>query len=68
MTPEKERRPPREEFEVEFYAKVLGRRRQRKLPQCRVRDTSDSNNAAATSYEEPSWQDYGPPPREDRAG
>jgi hypothetical protein len=67
MSPEKERRPPRDEFEVECYTKELGRRRQRKLPQRRVRDVSDSNIAAA-SHEEPSWQDYGSPPPEDRAG
>jgi hypothetical protein len=68
MTPEKERKPPREEFEVEYYTKEVGRRRQRKLLRRRVHEVCDSNVTAASHAEEPSWEDWSPPPREDRAG
>ena len=68
MTPEKEQRPPREEIEVEYYTKELGRPRQRKLPRRRVHEGSDSSITAASHGEEPSREGWGPPPPEDRAG
>jgi hypothetical protein len=68
MAPEKDRKAPREEFEVAYYTKELGRPLQRKLLQRRLSDLSDSNITAASHGEEPSWENYGPPPPEDRAG
>jgi hypothetical protein len=66
MTPKKEQRPPREEFEVD--TRELGRRRQRTLPRRRVHDVPDISITAASHAEEPSWERYDPPPPEDRAG
>ena len=68
MTPEKEQRPPREEVEVEYSTKELGRRRERKLLRRRVHDAFDNSITAASHGEEPSREGWGPPPREDRAG
>ncbi len=71
MAPDKDRKQPktpREEFEVAYYTKELGRPLQRKLLQRRLNDFSDSNITAASHCDEPSWEGYGPPPPEDRAG
>jgi hypothetical protein len=71
MAPDKDRKhpkTPREEFEVAYYTKELGRPLQRKLLQRRLSDLSDSNITAASHGDEPSWEGYGPPPPEDRAG
>ena len=67
MTPEKGKKPLREEFEVEYPKKGRGRRSQRKLLRRRVHDVSDDLTAASHA-EEPSWERYDPPPPEDRAG
>ena len=68
MAPEKDRKAPREEFEVAYYTKELGRSLQRKLLQRRLDDFTDSSITAATHGDEPSADSYQPPPREDRAG
>jgi hypothetical protein len=67
MAPKKERKPQREEFNT-ASSKERGRPLRRKLPLRRATDFSDSDITAASHAEEPSWESYGPPPREDRAG
>jgi len=67
MAPKKERKPSREEFKA-ASSKELGRPLRRKLPQRPVTDFSDGDITAASHAEEPSWEAYGPPPPEDRAG
>lgn len=71
MAPDKDRKQPktpREEFEVAYYTKELGRPLQRKLLQRRLNDFSESSITAANDGDEPSWEGYSPPPPEDRAG
>lgn len=68
MAPDKQRKPAREEFEVAYYTKELGRSLQRKLLQKRLDDFSDGGTAAAAHGEESSSESYAPLPREDRAG
>jgi hypothetical protein len=73
MAPDKDkhRKAAREEFEVAYYTKELGRRLQRKLLQRRFDDFSDSTitAAAAGHGEDVSAEPHcGAPPREDRAG
>ena len=64
----KNRNPVREEFEVAYYTKELGRPLQRKLLQRRFADFGDGNITAAGHAEEPSPERDEPTPREDRAG
>ena len=68
MSPEKERKPERQEFEVAYYTKELGRSLQRKMLQKRLDDFSDSSVTVAAHGDEPLAESYAPPPREDRAG
>jgi hypothetical protein len=68
MSPDKKPKPAREEFEVAYYTKELGRSLQRKLLQRRLDDFTDSSITAASHGDEPSADSYQPPPREDRAG
>jgi hypothetical protein len=68
MGPDKDRKTPRQEFEVDYYTKELGRSLQRKLLQKRLEDFTDSGSYAASHHEEPSADDGWPTPREDRAG
>jgi hypothetical protein len=68
MSPDKDRKPARQEFEVAYYTKELGRSLQRKMLQQRLDDFSDSSVTLATHGDEPSAESYAPPPREDRAG
>jgi hypothetical protein len=70
MAPDKERKPSREkdEFEVAYYTKELGRPLQRKMLQKRLDDFSDSTITAAEHHEDGPAADWGQPPREDRAG
>jgi len=68
MSPDKDRKPAREEFEVAYYTKELGRSLQRKMLQRRLDDFTDSSITAATHGDEPAADGYGPPPPEDRAG
>jgi len=70
MAPDKDkhRKAAREEFEVAYYTKELGRRLQRKLLQRRFDDFSDSTITAAGHGEDVSAEPSRSPPREDRAG
>lgn len=70
MTPDKDkdRKAAREEYEVAYYTKELGRPLQRKMLQRRFNDFSESTINAASHGEEPSPENQAPPPREDRAG
>ena len=65
---DKDRKAAREEFEVAYYTKELGRKLQRKLLQRRFDDFSDSTITAAAHGEEPSPEPRSVTPREDRAG
>jgi hypothetical protein len=64
----KDRKAARDEFEVAYYTKELGRELQRKLLQRRLADLSDSSITAASHGEESSPDENDVPPREDRAG
>jgi hypothetical protein len=70
MEPDKDksRKPAREEFEVAYYTKELGRSLRRKLLQRRLADLSDNGITAASHGEEDSPELNHVPPREDRAG
>lgn len=70
MAPDKERRAPREEFEVAYYTKELGRPLQRKMLQKRLDELSASSASSASNHhgDQPSGQEHQAPPREDRAG
>jgi hypothetical protein len=69
MSPDKDRKPARQEFEVACYTKELGRSLQRKMLQKRLDDFTDSSSVtSATHGDEPSAESYLSPPREDRAG
>lgn len=66
---DKGRKAARDEFEVAYYTKELGRSLQRKLLQRRLADFSDSTIKKAASHgEEASPEANYVPPREDRAG
>jgi hypothetical protein len=69
-TANEDRKPAREEFEVAYYTKELGRPLQRKLLQRRfVSDFQDSSITAANHHaDETPADDRFAPPREDRAG
>jgi hypothetical protein len=69
MEPDKDKgKAAREEFEIAYYTKELGRSLQRKLLQRRLADLSDSSIRPASHAEEPSPDRNAPTPREDRAG
>lgn len=65
---DKDRKTAREEFEVAYYTKELGRRLPRKMLQRRFDDFSDSTISAAHHGEDASAEPHRSPPREDRAG
>jgi hypothetical protein len=65
---DKDRKPARQEFEVAYYTKELGRTLQRKLLQKQLTDFGESTIQAASHGEEPSPDSNYVPPREDRAG
>jgi hypothetical protein len=67
-TKDKDRKAPREEFEVAYYTKELGRSLQRELLQRRLTDLSDGSITAASHGEESSPESNYVSPREDRAG
>jgi hypothetical protein len=67
MAPEKDRKTARQEFEVAYYTKELGRSLQRKMLQKRLDDFTDSSGITA-KHDELSAEAFDPPPREDRAG
>lgn len=58
----------REEFEVAYYTKELGRPLQRKLLQQQFAGFTDSTITAASHGEEASPESKRVPPRQDRAG
>ena len=66
---DKPTRAPRQEYEVAYYTKELGRPLQRKMLQRRFDDFSDSHITASGHGDEPDKdKDIGSPPRRDRAG
>lgn len=65
---DKDRKAARQEFEVAWYTKELGRSLQRKLLQRRFTDFSDSTIQAASHGEDAAPESNRVPPREDRAG
>jgi len=70
MAPErnKDRKAAREEYEVAYYTKELGRPLQRKLLQRRLNELTDSTISAASHGDEPEPENHAATPREDRAG
>jgi hypothetical protein len=68
MAPEKDRKAARQEFEVAYYTKELGRSLQRKMLQKRLDDFTDSGGIAAAKHGELAAEHFDPPPPEDRAG
>jgi DNA-binding HxlR family transcriptional regulator len=68
MVPDNDRGATRQEFEVAYYTKELGRSLQRKMLQSRLDDLAEYGIAGATHGDEPSADTYAAPPREDRAG
>ena len=65
---DKERKAARNEFEVAYYTKELGRPLQRKLLQRRLSEFTDSGISAASHGDEAADERYAAPPRSDRAG
>lgn len=66
---DKPRKAARDEFEVAYYTKELGRPLQRKLLQRRLNELSDSSGTAEASHgDDPKLEKIAPLPREDRAG
>jgi hypothetical protein len=66
--PDKPRRATRDEFEVAYYTKELGRPLQRKLLQRRLNELTDHTISAASHGDDPKMEIDTPLPREDRAG
>jgi hypothetical protein len=59
----------RDEYEVAYYTKELGRPLQRKLLQHRLEEINDGSISSASAHgEEPSNDHGAAPPRDDRAG
>ncbi|MDP3761163.1 MAG: hypothetical protein Q8R01_11685 [Ramlibacter sp.] len=65
---DRHRKAARDEYEVAYYTKELGRPLQRKMLQKRFDDFSDNTISAASHGEEPSPEGGTPLPPEDRAG
>ena len=66
---DKPRKTVRDEYEVAYYTKELGRPLQRKLLHRRLDELSDSGaNAEASHGDESTMEKIGQPPPEDRAG
>ena len=66
--PDRPRRAARDEFEVAYYTKELGRPLQRKLLQRRLNELTDHTLSAASHGDVPKMEIDSPLPREDRAG
>ena len=65
----KNAKAPREEFEVAYYTKELGRPLQRKMLQRQLSEISGNHISAAAHHgEETTTESPSAPPREDRAG
>jgi hypothetical protein len=65
---DKDRKAPRDEYEVAYYTKELGRPLQRQLLQRRLNELADSGSARASHGDDPKTIPDAPTPREDRAG
>ena len=65
---DKRRKAPKDEIEVAYYTKELGRSLQRRMLQKRFNDFSESNISAVTHGEDARREADNAPPREDRAG
>ena len=65
---DKRRKASKDEIEVAYYTKELGRPLQRKMLQGRFNDFSDSNISAVTHGEDARRETESGPPQEDRAG
>ena len=66
---DKPRKAARDEFEVAYYTKELGRPLQRKLLQRRLNELLESGGTAEASHgDDPKLEKIAPLPREDRAG
>jgi hypothetical protein len=69
MAPKDRKKAPRDDYEVAYYTKELGRPLQRKLLQRRFDEINEGTISAAASHgDEPSRELESAPPREDRAG
>ena len=68
MAPDKDSKKPRDEFEVEYYTKELGRTLQRKMLQKRLDDFTFPGVGRASHGEEPAPETRSETPRDDRAG
>ena len=69
MDKDKRRKAPKDEIEVAYYTKELGRPLQRKMLQRRFNDFSESSNISAVTHGEDARQEAdSAPPQEDRAG
>lgn len=71
MAPDKTDKPrtaARDEFEVAYYTKELGRPLQRKMLQRRLNEFTESAISAASHGDDPKMEIDAPLPREDRAG
>ena len=66
--PDRPRRAARDEFEVAYYTKELGRPLQRKMLQSRLNELMENTISAASHGDDPKVEVDSPPPREDRAG
>jgi hypothetical protein len=66
MEPDKDRKPQRDEFEVAYYTKELGRTIQRRMLQQQM-EASGSASARAHGEDE-SFDGGSSPPQHDRAG
>lgn len=64
----RDRKAARDEYEVAYYTKELGRPLQRRMLQKRFDDLADSAISAAAHGEEESLESRAAPPPEDRAG
>lgn len=62
------RKAARDEYEVAYYTKELGRPLQRKMLQKRLDDLAGGSAAAASHGVEESLESRDSPPRDDRAG
>jgi hypothetical protein len=65
---DRNRKAARDEYEVAYYTKELGRPLQRKMLQKRLDDLSDRSITAASHGEEESLENRDSPPPDDRAG
>ena len=63
----KDRKPHRDEYEIAYLTKELGRTSQRKLLQQQL-ESSGSSASSAAHGEDSSFESHSSPPQHDRAG